>query len=621
MTIIDENKVVVFTSAELKSALEDTNTYNYIYFGSNITLDNGIKINSSKANVTIDGTYEGVTHTLEDKKSLSSGDAITASFPSILKVTVCNLNIIGHNYYGTIYVPDNALYKNIIVEYNNITYVGPQISFHPTGLTRFIDANITIQDDGSTAGNEVAECNQIEIGGITNINHKSKSNSAFWFRNANPYLKILSLSTVNFTSEYRELFYGVNNLTFNISSNAYFSVTSYNGMAYGNFGTLDTTISSNATFILKQTNRNGNYATWYSYGTITLNDNSILSIINNFTGITTSNYNIYFSSNGGLILNNPKKIVLYNSKANVISASNSIPFDFNFSRVNLFESPIDIDSNISVSTLPTYAWYKESGTSNINGTFTSNAIQITSHNYTETELQNLPSLNNFVFANKKIFSIGDFTFRVNAFTDNDLSTSGETIPLASILISYNEVNDVIVASDTGEFTYQLENTLPIGTVITFNIKEHNDLIYHTKVIQIVYSGELILESASQVVSFKLEPISLNPLLCPRANNLVVNVIDSRAVSSEWKLYATIKHDLTSSSGEVLKNSLIYKDSSGKLVTLSDTPTLVYTGVNNQGSTLKTNVTWNDAEGILLMINDKVINGIEYETNIIWSIEE
>ena len=83
----------------------------------------------------------------------------------------------------------------------------------------------------------------------------------------------------------------------------------------------------------------------------------------------------------------------------------------------------------------------------------------------------------------------------------------------------------------------------------------------------------------------------------------------------------IKHDLTSSSGEVLKNSLVYKDSSGKLVTLSDTPTLVYTGVNNQGSTLKTSVTWNDAEGILLMINDKVINGIEYETNIIWSIEE
>lgn len=41
------------------------------------------------------------------------------------------------------------------------------MSFHPLGLTRFIDCNITISDGTLTVGNEVAECSQIEIGGIT----------------------------------------------------------------------------------------------------------------------------------------------------------------------------------------------------------------------------------------------------------------------------------------------------------------------------------------------------------------------------------------------------------------------------------------------------------------------
>lgn len=133
----------------------------------------------------------------EDKKTLSSGDTITASFTSILKVTVCNMKIVGYNYYGMIYVPENSSYKNIIVEYNNITYVGPQISFHPTGLTRFIDFDITIEDNDLTVGNEVAECNKIEIGGNSTILHNSKPNSAFWFHNNGCYLKILSNAIAN----------------------------------------------------------------------------------------------------------------------------------------------------------------------------------------------------------------------------------------------------------------------------------------------------------------------------------------------------------------------------------------------------------------------------------------
>lgn len=44
MTIINDTSVVVFTSEELKTILEQNNSYAHIYFGANITLTSGIKI-------------------------------------------------------------------------------------------------------------------------------------------------------------------------------------------------------------------------------------------------------------------------------------------------------------------------------------------------------------------------------------------------------------------------------------------------------------------------------------------------------------------------------------------------------------------------------------------------
>lgn len=99
MTIIDDNTVVVFSSTELKNILENDNEYTYIYFGENISLDSGIKIANTKTNITIDGTYNSIVHSFEDRKSLASNDTINVSYPSILKVKVCNMNVTGHNYY------------------------------------------------------------------------------------------------------------------------------------------------------------------------------------------------------------------------------------------------------------------------------------------------------------------------------------------------------------------------------------------------------------------------------------------------------------------------------------------------------------------------------------------
>ena len=531
------------------------------------------------------------------------------------------MNITGYNYYGVIYVPEGNSYKDVVTEYNNITYVGPQISFHPSGLTRFINSNITIQENYA-AGNEVAECNKIEIGGNTTIVHKSTANSSFWFRNSDPSFTILSNAVVNFTSENRELIYGVNNLLFTIGKNSKFTVTSASGMGYGTFGTGTTLIDQNASFTLRQTKSNGSYPTWYSYGKITMNNNSSLEIINDYTNINTSNYNIYFSSaNSGFVLNNPYKVMLYNSKANIIYTNSTIPFEFNFSRINLFNTLVDKDSWISDSALPTYSWYKEKESSIINGTFTNSAVTISSNNFTTEELNSLPSLDNFIFQTKKILTIGDFQIHMKALTDTDTSLTGITSKNASILITYNDVTTIALADENGTFSYNYNTALPVGTIITLTAKLEDELIYHTKKIQVVYSGELVLDEASKIVNFKFDPIGLDPILCPRNNELTITVTDSRVNSSNWKLYASINQDLTSSSGIVLKDALVFIDENGDMTTLSDSKTLVYTGTNNDGNVKITNVTFDNDKGILLKVTEPLINNMEYESVISWSIEE
>lgn len=100
MTIINDATVVIFTSEELKTVLEQSNSYTHIYFGANITLASGIKIASTKSNAIIDGTYQDVRYTYEDTKNLSASNTINVTSSNTTKVTVQNMDIKGYNYYG-----------------------------------------------------------------------------------------------------------------------------------------------------------------------------------------------------------------------------------------------------------------------------------------------------------------------------------------------------------------------------------------------------------------------------------------------------------------------------------------------------------------------------------------
>lgn len=623
MDVIDKNTVVVYTSLELKTCLEGNNQYNYIYFGGDITLSSGITISSTKTNVIIDGTYNGTKYTYTDMKSAGSGDTISARSSNIKSVVVKNINVIGNNYYGIIFVPEETSLQNVVVEYNNLNYVGPQITFHPTGLSRYIDCDIRITTSYSAA-NEVAECNRIEIGGKTTIVHETTSNSSFWFRGSNtPYFKILENANVSFQSINRELFYGTYNLEFVLQHNSNFLLTSAQGVGYGSYTTSSVLIDTNATLKIVQTKRNGSYPTWYISGKFIMNENSNLYMINNYDGITTSNYNIYFKTTSSSIsLNNPNRVVLYNAKANVIYSEQNINFDFTYNRINLWDASASIDVAGSLSDLPTYSWYKSSELSNVTGILSRNSTTISSNNYTEEELTKLPDLSNFKLNSCKTLSIGSMPLSIDAVTDTSTVLSGHTTKLSQVKISYNDVSKVVEADDNGYFFLNLEELLPIGTSITYLSNVKNSFIYQEKTIQIIYAGELTLNSAPENIQFSLVPFSLNPVLCPPKENISIVVIDSRVNSSNWHLYAKINHDLETIDGNVLSNSIVFINEDNDVVPLTVDKILVYTGENNNGTKKITTITFEQDKGIALRIlNEPLIINKEYSNVITWILEE
>lgn len=623
MLIINTSTVVVYTAQELKTALEGNNGYTYIYFGANIKLVTGITVSRYKENVIIDGTYQNIRYQYEDMSSLGSGDTISVRSASNQLVTLKNIDVLGHNYYGIIYVPESTNLKDVIIEYVNLTYQGPQITYHPVGLSRYIDCDITILTSYGTA-NEVAECNRIEIGGHTTIDHTSTGDSMFWFRgNTTSYFKVLTEAVVTITSQYRELFYGINNLEFSVLKNASFQLDSHNGMGYNGYSTGNVLLDTGCRVSITQTARNGGYATWYCTGSFIMNESSSLTILSNYSGISSTNYNLYFRSTASsLIFHNPAYLLLYNSSADVIYTDSTISFSFSFSRINMWTRAENLDIAGTIQDLPNYYWYKQYGLSTISGTISSSATTISNNNYTSEELSLLFALSNFKFQGKKVLSIGTTELMINAISDTDLEITGQAVPFSDVQLSYDDTILKVQADSLGDFSFRLSSFLPVGTTLSFISNVARSFLYKNKSVQIVYEGELVLEQSSQTIMFSTTPFQTDPILCARSEPISITISDSRLHSTKWKLYASILAPLSSENGNILTDSLVYVSSISEIFPLNQELTLVYEGEENRGVVKITNVTFPEDQGILLRVmNEPMKNGVIYSTTIIWTLTE
>lgn len=549
MININSNTVAVETSAELKTVLESDNDINLIYLAKDITLAQGITVLGTKTEVIIDGLYPtdgtGIIHTYTDMNSASSADTIGIRSTSSIKLTVQNLNVVGKNYYGLIFVSEGTAHQNVVITYKNITYEGPQITYHPSGLSIYQDLSINIVDSTACVANEVAEAGSIQIGGTTTIIHNSNSNSTFWFRGSTntPYLEILENSIVSITTS-KDIAYSTYYLKLLVNKNSSFKIKAKSGFFRDNsHQSSSVMVDENSILSIIQSQANGSNATLTCRGEFIVNKDATLYMEANYQN--TAPLTLFNTSSSKFNINSPKSIIMYNKTNSCLLSSNTANLTINCGKIDYWlTSPQLINTGI-IENNPLYSWYK-SNEENIllTATLTSSKTTLTSNNLTDTEKEALPSL----------------------------------------------------------------DLLSLQTA---------------KTLRFVEMGNLNLINAPSTIEFERPIISSNPLLLGRkGETLTISVIDSRAISTKWYLYVYIDKPLTSEDEKyILNDSLVFIEANNEIKTLGKTPTLIYAGDPNDGSTKTTDIVWNKTDGILFQVIDPLHNGKKYTTSINWILTD
>ncbi len=623
MKIINNKIVQVYTSEELSSVLESENEYEYIYLGNDITLEKGITINNNKEKVTIDGTYTNIKFKLTGVNSNASTDTIIAS-PNIKEIKIKNMDIEYTNNYGVVYAPAESLYKDVAVTYENINFLGTQLSFNPFGTTQIIDSIINIEDTNSITAGEVCESSRVIIGGNTTISSKATTCPLFIFRNDPPNISMIFLckSNINIYTDTKELMNGTNKLNFTILHDTEVNIITGNGFSvYSTTGANNVLIDERASLkIIEKSHQR--VPMWNIFGTLTMKEGSTLQLINSYKDTPIDNYNIYFKGNNPQInLDNPKEILIYTKNANVIYTNNPITYKIKCCRINFWIDSQELTSAGGISNLPDYYWYKNDDLLELTGTITQTETSITTHNLTEEELANLPSLDNFKFQSKKQFSIGAIKTNIHPLNNTQDTISGHTSSFADVLIKYNGNTEIVTAEEDGFFKYDLTTSIPDNTEIEFISNISNSFLYETRKITTPFNGELSLMDTDNSLSFSLIPIN-NSKIFPRTKKIVISVVDSRLNSSNWRLFAYIDTPLTSLSGYLLEDALIFKKLTNENIILNETPQLVFQGVDTGGNPNKIDLTFSEEKGPLLdLTNNALVANEEYFANIHFKVEE
>lgn len=621
MNIINRKTVSVSTSNELKEALENNNGYEYIYLESDITLKSGISINSNKKKIIIDGTYLNTMHTLTGMDSSLETDTISTTALT-KEVKIINMKIINSNIYGIIYVPLDDSYEEITTIYDNIIFNGTQLSFNPYGTVKITNSTITIEDTNGISSQEVCDAERVIIGGKTNISSSATSYPLFSFKSdsTNPSIIFLCKSNIIMSTDARELMTGTNKLNFTILHDTKVHLTTGNGFApLPGYGANNVLIDERASFIFIEKSHQ-RVPMWVIYGNLTMKEDSELQVINSYDNTPSDNYNIHFKGTDcKLNLYNPKNLTMYTKNSNVIYTDNSLTFNINCSRINMWPDSTQLSAAGDINNLPNYSWYKSNSLLQIDGIMTSSMTAITHHNITTSELAKLPNIGNFTFQNRKQLSIGTTNMNIHPINSTKNTISGHTDSFADVLIKYNGSSEIVNADDGGLFEYNITSSIADNTTIELTANVSGSFIYGTRTITTPFTGELSLLDVNQSIDFSNIPIN-DTYIFPKTSELKTKIVDSRLNSSNWKLYAYIDNPLTSSNGFILENALVFKKFNNEVITLNSNPTLVYTGENNGGIVSFKELNWSTEKGPLLdLTNDALEVNEEYFSTINFSI--
>lgn len=606
------------TNDELKQVISEDNNYDYIYLGNDIVATEGFIINSNKSKLTIDGTYNDKKYTYTNNLSLEE-NVIKASTTN-KKIVLKNMNIVCSNGYGVIYVVSHPNYSNVLVEYNNVNFSGIELSQNYYGTTKIVDSIIEIKDVNNVPAQRACNSNRILIDGNTTISNTSTTNTIFFFNDVIPSLvKIMPNSRVNISTP-KEFMNGTNRLDLTIGHGAEFLLTTGNGFSITTtHGARNVLVEEMADFTFIE-NSHQRVPMWSVFGDFIVKEGASVSILNTYMTTPTDNYNIYFKgTNQKFILDNPRNVNIYTKNANIVYTNNPVNFIFKFTRINMWIYALDYTSACTLDDTPAFYWYKENSLAQISGVFNKDTTTVESHNFTDEQLNLLSDINNFSFQNKKILTMGLLKINVHPITSTSDSISGHTIPLANVKIEYEDKSIKALADENGLFEAKVDTVIPNNTVV--KITSCLNGCFTERKVTTPFNGELTLFKVTQNIAFSMIPTSINPIILPKQKENIVTVIDSRLNSTNWKLYINYINPMMEVSGKVLIDSLIFKKFNNEEIDLKTNKKLIFESSDSGGNVNVSNVTFSIDKGLFLKPSKDLLEGEDYSTKIIWSVEE
>ena len=606
------------TNDELKQVISEDNNYDYIYLGNDIIATEGFIINSNKSKLTIDGTYKDKKYTYTNNLSLEE-NAIKASTTN-KKIVLKNMNIVCSNGYGVIYVVSHPNYSNVLVEYNNVNFSGIELSQNYYGTTKIVDSIIEIKDVNNVSAQRACNSNRILIDGNTTISNTSTTNTIFFFNDVIPSLvKIMPNSRVNISTP-KEFMNGTNRLDLTIGHGAEFLLTTGNGFSKTTtHGARNVLVEEMSDFTFIE-NSHQRVPMWSVFGDFIVKEGASVSILNTYMTTPTDNYNIYFKgTNQKFILDNPRNVNIYTKNANIVYTNNPVNFIFKFTRINMWIYALDYTSACTLDDTPAFYWYKENSLAQITGVFNKDTTTVESHNFTDEQLNLLSNINNFSFQNKKILTIGLLKINVHPITSTSDSISGHTIPLANVKIEYEDKSIKAVADENGLFEAKVDTVISNNTVV--KITSCLNGCFTERKVTTPFNGELTLFKVTQNIAFSMIPTSINPIILPKQKENIVTVIDSRLNSTNWKLYINYTNPMMEVSGKVLIDSLIFKKFNNEEMDLKTNKKLIFESSDSGGNVNVSDVTFSIDKGLFLKPSKDLLEGEDYSTKIIWSVEE
>lgn len=629
----EETSVVVNNYDELASAITGNNNYNTIYLNADIEITSRINYPTTKTNLTINGTYtneQGITtrHTLTDMNSSAISNSIyISSATSAIDVTLCNVDIVGKNYYGIVAVEAATSTKVVTLTYKNVNYTGPQISYNRQGMVRYIDSNITIKTFSGYASpsNELAEANRVEIGGKTTINHTSTGNAMFWFTYSNPSFKILENADVTITSESRETFYCDYSPEITIENGANVTINTPRGMFYDTGSSQlakSFLIEKNANLKVTQTAVKSGVGTIRCSGNFTVSDGASLYIANT---LSSSAPLIQMTATGAVTFENPKSVVLYNKNGNLIRwTSGTGKVNINSQVVNYWLSAKDFPDAGTLSDTPLYIWNKSDGSNaEINATTSTSATTEVTTNITSSDSSAPPSLETFNLQNVRVLSMGQLSLKTNTISDAALNITGTTNPSSNLkaefLLSSAENNVTGTSDSSGSFSLALSETLPTGTPV--KVTANDNFKNKAETVTVVYAGALEFKTVPSELAFKSTVIpTVKTTIQRQEPDWSIIISDSRILSTDWNLYASIKKPFTSMSNHTIEDALVFIDEKDENFVINSEPTEIYSG-NKVSSPTDTTIKWSENRGMLLTVNPQNILAESYSTTITWTLSD